>query len=183
MPNLRRDVVRCPIVCHEDVLLDVQDRVCSCCGGALHLIGESVSETLDWVLPSFALCVQPVLNYACRACNIVVQAGAPERSIAGGLATPPLLVTRRSRCSLAAADEPRQDGSVCTRASNGPGAAPTLRRQSTCSLRIARTDVQRPDAHRSAGSTVRTQLRPPLLYHSRSLHVSVAAPSDSSLAI
>jgi transposase len=33
----------------EDVLLDVEGRACGCCGGALHLIGESVSEMLDWV--------------------------------------------------------------------------------------------------------------------------------------
>jgi transposase len=30
-------------------------------------------------------------KYACRACNTVVQAGAPERLIAGGLTTPALL--------------------------------------------------------------------------------------------
>jgi hypothetical protein len=34
---------------HEDVLLDVVDKVCGCCGGTLHAIGESVSEMLDWV--------------------------------------------------------------------------------------------------------------------------------------
>ena len=33
----------------EDILLDVDDEACSCCGGALHVIGESVSEMLDWV--------------------------------------------------------------------------------------------------------------------------------------
>ncbi|WP_409999272.1 IS66 family transposase zinc-finger binding domain-containing protein [Bradyrhizobium sp. SZCCHNG3015] len=38
-----------PSLPREDVLLDVQDRICGCCGGALHLIGESVSEMLDWV--------------------------------------------------------------------------------------------------------------------------------------
>ena len=33
----------------EDVLLDVDSEICGCCGGALHAIGESVSEMLDWV--------------------------------------------------------------------------------------------------------------------------------------
>ena len=33
----------------EDVRLDVDDKTCSCCGGALHPIGESISEMLDWV--------------------------------------------------------------------------------------------------------------------------------------
>src|SRR5260370_7368827 len=28
----------------EDVLLDVDSEICGCCGGALHAIGESVSE-------------------------------------------------------------------------------------------------------------------------------------------
>lgn len=33
----------------EDVLLDVASPICTCCGSALHAIGESVSEMLDWV--------------------------------------------------------------------------------------------------------------------------------------
>lgn len=32
----------------EDVRLDVDGQTCTCCGGALHAIGESVSEILDW---------------------------------------------------------------------------------------------------------------------------------------
>ncbi len=68
----------------EEVLLDVDSRLCSCCGDALHLIGESVSEMLDWG-PGAASRVRTTRpKYACRACNKVVQAGAPERLIAGG---------------------------------------------------------------------------------------------------
>src|SRR5689334_2181225 len=33
----------------EEVVLDVGAQACACCGGALHSIGESVSEMLDWV--------------------------------------------------------------------------------------------------------------------------------------
>jgi len=33
----------------EEVRLDIESTICSCCGGALHVIGESVSEMLDWV--------------------------------------------------------------------------------------------------------------------------------------
>jgi transposase len=33
----------------EEVRLDIESMICSCCGGALHVIGESVSEMLDWV--------------------------------------------------------------------------------------------------------------------------------------
>lgn len=75
----------------EDVLLDVEDRVCTCCGGALHPIGESVSEMLDCVPAQLRVMRIARPKYACRACNKVVQAAAPERLIAGGLATPALL--------------------------------------------------------------------------------------------
>ncbi len=40
---------------------------------------------------SFASCALPRPKYACRACNKVVQAGAPDWLIAGGLAPPALL--------------------------------------------------------------------------------------------
>ena len=75
----------------EDVLLDVDSEICGCCGGALHAIGESVSEMLDWVPAQLRVVRISRRKYACRACNKVVQAPAPERLIAGGLATPALL--------------------------------------------------------------------------------------------
>lgn len=75
----------------EDVLLDVGGDACAGCGGVLHEIGESVSEMLDWVPAQLRVVriVRP--KYACRACGTVAQAPAPERPIAGGLATPALL--------------------------------------------------------------------------------------------
>lgn len=75
----------------EDVRLDVEHEVCSCCGGALHLIGESVSEMLDWVPAQLRVIRTTRPKYACRACSTVMQASAPERVIAGGSATPALL--------------------------------------------------------------------------------------------
>jgi transposase len=75
----------------EDVRLDVEDRACPCCGGALHLIGETVSEMLDHVparLRVIRIC-RP--RYGCRACGTIHQAAPPERPIAKGLATPALL--------------------------------------------------------------------------------------------
>ncbi|WP_245322198.1 IS66 family transposase zinc-finger binding domain-containing protein [Bradyrhizobium sp. LTSPM299] len=33
----------------DDVRLDIDDMICVCCGGALHMIGESVSEMLGWI--------------------------------------------------------------------------------------------------------------------------------------
>lgn len=63
----------------EDVLLDVQDRVCDCCGGALHLIGESVSEMLDWVPAQLRVVRTRRLKYACapatRSCKSVRRNG------------------------------------------------------------------------------------------------------------
>jgi transposase len=75
----------------EDIMIAIAGDICGCCGGALHAIGESVSETLDWVPAQLRVVriVRP--KYACRSCNKVVQAAAPERLIAGGLATPALL--------------------------------------------------------------------------------------------
>jgi transposase len=75
----------------EDVLLDVDSEICGCCGGALHAIGESVSEMLDWIPAQLRVVRIARPKYACRVCNKVVQASAPERLIAGGLATPALL--------------------------------------------------------------------------------------------
>jgi transposase len=74
----------------ENVRLD-EDQACTCCGGALHLIGETVSEMLDHVparLRVIRIC-RP--RYGCRTCGTIHQAPAPERPIAKGLATPALL--------------------------------------------------------------------------------------------
>lgn len=75
----------------KDVLLDIGGAVCGCCGGALHSIGESVSEILDWVPAQLRVIRTTRPKYACRTCETVVQAPAPERLIASGLATPALL--------------------------------------------------------------------------------------------
>jgi transposase len=75
----------------EDVRLDIESMICSCCGGALHVIGESVSEMLDWVPAELRVIRAIRPKYACRTCETVAQAPAAERPIAGGLATPALL--------------------------------------------------------------------------------------------
>jgi transposase len=75
----------------NEVLLDMDSAGCPGCGGALHLIGESVSEMLDWVPASLRVLRVRRPKYACRSCETVAQAPAPERVIAGGLATPALL--------------------------------------------------------------------------------------------
>ncbi len=73
-------------------VIDVEDKVCPCCGGALHLIGEDRSEMLDYVPAHFRVRVTRRPRYGCRACEeAVVQAPAPERPIDGGMATEALV--------------------------------------------------------------------------------------------
>jgi transposase len=75
----------------EEMRLDVGHQACPCCGGKLHLIGETVSEMLDHVparLRVIRIC-RP--RYGCRACGTIHQAPAPERPIGRGLASPALL--------------------------------------------------------------------------------------------
>ncbi|MFG1402051.1 IS66 family transposase zinc-finger binding domain-containing protein [Xanthobacter sp. V8C-5] len=75
----------------KDVLIDVEHEVCACCGGPLHAIDESQAEMLDWVPAQLRVIRITRPKYACRVCESVTQAPAPERLIAGGLATPALL--------------------------------------------------------------------------------------------
>ncbi|WP_063693978.1 IS66 family transposase [Bradyrhizobium stylosanthis] len=75
----------------EEIVLGAGSEACACCGGALHAIGESVSEMLDWVPAHMRVVRIRRPKYACRACGTITQAPAPERPIAGGLATPALL--------------------------------------------------------------------------------------------
>src|SRR5690349_18226245 len=75
-----------------EILVDVADKTCPCCGGALHAIGESREEMLDIVPAQLRVKVIRRPRYACRACEeAVVQAPAPERPITGGMATEALL--------------------------------------------------------------------------------------------
>lgn len=75
----------------EDVKLDVDSDVCPCCGGAIHEIGETVSEMLDYVPARLQVLRIRRPKYGCRACGTIHQAPAPERPIAKGLASPGLL--------------------------------------------------------------------------------------------
>lgn len=61
---------------------------CPCCAGALHRIGEDVSEAVDWV-PAKVRVIRTVRpRYVCRQCRGgIVQAPAPRRLIEGGMAT------------------------------------------------------------------------------------------------
>src|SRR5829696_4698691 len=75
-----------------EVLVDLEDKSCPCCGGALHAIGEDTSEMLDIVPAQLRVKVIRRPRYGCRTCEeAVVQAPAPERPITGGMATEALL--------------------------------------------------------------------------------------------
>src|ERR687886_256211 len=75
-----------------EVLVDVEDKSCPCCGGVMHVIGEDTSEMLDLVPAVLRVKVVRRPRYGCRACEAaVVQAPAPERPISGGMATEALL--------------------------------------------------------------------------------------------
>jgi transposase len=71
-----------------DVVVDIDDKTCPCCRGGLHRIGEDVSERLDILPARFRVLVTRRPKYACRSCEeVVVQALAPARLIAGGIPT------------------------------------------------------------------------------------------------
>jgi transposase len=75
-----------------EVVIDLDSKVCPCCGAALHLIGETRAEMLDRVPAQLRVKVTRRPRYGCRACgDAVVQAPAPERPIDGGMATEALL--------------------------------------------------------------------------------------------
>ncbi len=68
--------------------IDIESKVCPCCCGELHRIGEDLSEKLDVVPAQFRVLVVRRPKYACRGCeDAVVQAPAPARLIEGGLPT------------------------------------------------------------------------------------------------
>ena len=70
----------------------IESKVCPCCSGCLHPIGEDVSERLDVVPAQVRVLVIRRPKYACRACEeVVLQAPAPARLIEGGLPTDALV--------------------------------------------------------------------------------------------
>jgi transposase len=73
-------------------VVDVENKACPCCGGALHQIGEDVSERLDVVPTTFRVLVTRRPRYGCRSCeSAVVQAPAPARIVEGGIPSEALI--------------------------------------------------------------------------------------------
>lgn len=64
---------------------------CPCCGGQLRQFGEDVSEQLERIPATYKVIRHVRPKFACSACDRVVEAPAPSRPIAYGLAGPDLL--------------------------------------------------------------------------------------------
>ena len=80
---------------HEDVVIEPDSKVCPCCNGDLHKIGEDVSKRLDKVPAKVRVIVERRPKYGCRTCEKtgaddvagIIQAPAPAHLIEGGLPT------------------------------------------------------------------------------------------------
>jgi len=93
-PKRRGQTDRASLPAHlprETIRLDPEHQSCPCCGGKLHVIGETVSEMLDHVPARLRVVRICRPRYGCRSCGKILQAHAPERPIAKGLASPGLL--------------------------------------------------------------------------------------------
>jgi transposase len=64
---------------------------CPACGAELNKLGEDVSEVLEWVPASFKVIRHVRPKMCCTKCDVIVQAEAPSRPIARGMAGPGLL--------------------------------------------------------------------------------------------
>jgi transposase len=73
------------------------DKVCDCCNGELHKIGEDKSEKLEFIPAQVKVIEHVRPKYACRTCekdgisNTIKQAPVPNSVIPKGYATPSLL--------------------------------------------------------------------------------------------
>jgi len=75
-----------------EVVIDVENRDCPCCGRALVPIGEISTEQLDIVPAQLRVRVTRRPRYVCRGCEeAVVIAPAPERPVDGGMPTEALI--------------------------------------------------------------------------------------------
>ena len=72
---------------------DASGQACGCtaCGGRLRLIGQDVSEQLEYVPSRFKVIRHVRPKLACVACEAIFQVPAPSRPIARGVAGPALL--------------------------------------------------------------------------------------------
>jgi transposase len=93
----REKSVRRPLPSHlprEQVIHEpptAQGCTCPACGGAMKALGEDTSEVLEYIPSRFKVIRHIRPKLACARCDEIVQANAPSRPIARGLAGPGLL--------------------------------------------------------------------------------------------
>lgn len=75
----------------REILTHASPCACPDCGGALRSIGEDVAEMLEYVPARFKVIQHVRAKFACANCQSIVQAPAPSRPIARGMAGPGLL--------------------------------------------------------------------------------------------
>src|SRR6202162_1258094 len=95
--TVREKSVRRPLPGHlprENVLHEpLPSEACTCpaCGGTMRLLGEDVAELLEYIPDRFKVIRHIRPKLACSRCEKIVQAPAPSRPIARGLAGPGML--------------------------------------------------------------------------------------------
>ena len=90
----RKKSVRRPLPGHlprDEKMYPPPGKACPACGGGLHPLGEDVAEQLEWIPGSFRVIRHVRPKLACKCCDTIVQAPAPSRPIARGIAGPGLL--------------------------------------------------------------------------------------------
>lgn len=96
----RKKPVRKPLpkdLPREQVIHDITDKTCDCCGGELHKMGEDKSEKLEFIPAQIKVIEHIRPKYACRHCDKsstqtpIKQASMPAMPINKGIATSSLL--------------------------------------------------------------------------------------------
>ncbi len=89
----RERPARRPLPDHLPRATITHETACACpqCGGALRLLGEDVTEALDYVPASFRVIRHVRPKFSCRACESITQAPTPELPIRRGRASASLL--------------------------------------------------------------------------------------------
>src|SRR6266446_739424 len=89
----RRRPARRPLPAHlpRERIVYPSPSACPCCGGALHKLGEDVTETLEMIPRQWKVIAHVREKLSCRTCEQITQPPAPSHPIARGRAGPWLL--------------------------------------------------------------------------------------------
>src|SRR6266571_7949183 len=89
----RRKPARRPLPAHlpRERIVYPSPAACPCCGGALHKLGEDVTETLEMIPRQWKVIQHVREKFSCRTCEVITQPPAPSHPIARGRAGAGLL--------------------------------------------------------------------------------------------